>query len=267
MPVQMFRRFQVTLTSLSDASALIQSIQGCCICTPARGSENQMPTQMPPPSTIPTAARSPSMATSQQVTRGESRIQSYGKAQNDIPSHPSVSASIQRTASSAIFETDSVPVLARTLSTQPPQSYHDISLVNSAYPRESQMLLPSTIQSQAFQLPLQTPNVAFQPITYDSRASSTVSDLRPATWSSPQGLPSASPAAPSSDPIVPTIVSVAKLYQLPIDELESAVADILREPGFEEFVRDLFMPLRETQICGQIGKLDKMWGLHGFIRR
>ena len=31
-------------------------------------------------------------------------------------------------------------------------------------------------------------------------------------------------------------MSVAKLYQLPVEELESAVADILREPGFEEFV-------------------------------
>jgi hypothetical protein len=67
------------------------------------------------------------------------------------------------------------------------------------------------------------------------------------------------PAAPSSDPVGWTIVSVAKLYQLPVEELESTVADILREPGFEEFVSD--------NLCVLIGKLDKIWALLGFLRR
>ena len=63
-------------------------------------------------------------------------------------------------------------------------------------------------------------------------------------------------------------MSVAKLYQLPVEELESAVADILREPGFEEFVCYSSKPWRSRiLIHAQIGKLDKIWALHGFMRR
>ena len=242
----MFRRFQVTFTSPSDASVLIQSIQGQCICTPARGNENQKPESMPPPSVVPTAARTPlvpSTTTGERMTRGESMIQSYERPLDNTMSHSHISPSIQQTPSSAVFGTDSGPVLA---STRPSQSYHNISLAKSIYPWESQMPLPSTAQSQVSQLPAQTSNRSLDPIPHSPEPSLDVSGLRPAAWSDPRAPSSTPPTAPSSDPIGPTVVSVANLYQLPAEELESAIGDILREPGFEEFVSNLSKPSRDT---------------------
>jgi hypothetical protein len=195
---------------------------------------------MPPPPVVPTAAFSP--------------LQGYGKLSENAMSHPSISPSVQQTASSTIIRTNSGPVLARA---------------PSAHPLQSQILLPSTAQTQAYQLPIQTSNVAFHTVPHGSEPSPPASALYSVPWSDPHGPSSTPPAAPSTDPIEPTIASVAKLYQLPVEELESTVASILREPGFEEFVCNLSKPWRDSQILiyGQIGKLDKMWALHGFLRR
>ena len=233
MPVQVFRRFQVTFTAPSDVPILIQTIQGSCVCTPARGNGNQNPASMPPPPIVPTTACSPLIpptATNQRVIPG------CEKSLENAVSQPSIFSSVQRAASSTIVRADSGLALAHASSTQPLQSYHNLSLVNSVYPLESQALLPSTTQTEAFQLPVQTPNVAFQSIPHGSESSPAASSLHPASWSDPHRPSSTPPGALSINPIEPTIVSVAKLYQLPVEELESAVADILREPGFEEFV-------------------------------
>ena len=266
MSLQLFRRFQVTFTSLSDATALIQTIQGYCVCTPARGNGNQQLASMPPPPVVPTTACSPRFPST--VTNQGMNL-SYEKSSEHAMSHPNVSPSAQRAASSVIVTADSELSLAHAPSAQPLQSHHNFSLVNSVYPLESQVLLPSTGQTQASQLPLQTSNVAFQVIPHDSEPSSPASSLPPAPWSDPHRLSSTSPGVPSTNPIGPTIVSVAKLYQLPIEELESAVADILREPGFEEFVRIYLNRGGHIQILmhAQVGKLDKMWALHGFMRQ
>jgi hypothetical protein len=271
MPVQIFRRFQVTFTSLSGASALIQIIQGCCICTPARGNVSQKPASMAPPPVVPTTVCSPlapSPATNQQAIQGESMIQGYVNSPETTVSHPNVPPSIQQPASGTVFGSDSGPVLARAPSAQPLRSYHNFSLVNSVYPLESQVLLPSAAETQASQLPFHTSNVTFPSTPNVSEPSPTASAPHPAGWLDSHGQSSTPPVIPPPDPMRPTLVSVAKLYQLPIEELESTVAGILREPGFEEFVRDLSQPSRNTQITTrvQIGKLDKMWGLHGFLR-
>ena len=234
MSVQVFRRFQVTFTALSDVAVLIQAIQGSCVCTPARGSGNQNPASMPPPPVVPTTACSPlipSTKTNQPVIPG------YEKSLENAMSQPSISPSVQRAASSIIVRTDSGPALAHASSAQHLQPYHNVSLINSVYPLESQALLPSTAQTEASHLPVQTPNVAFQSISHRSESSPAASSLHPTSWSDPHLPSSTPPGALSTTPIGPTIGSVAKLYQLPVEELESAVADILREPGFEEFVR------------------------------
>ena len=234
MLVQVFRRFQVTFTSLPDATVLIQAIQGYCVCTPARSTGNQQPASMPPPSVVPTTACSPlfpSTMTSQRMIPG------YENSSENSMSHPSITPSVQRAPSSIIVRTDSGLPLAHAPSAQPLQSYNNFSLVNSLYPLESQVSLPSAAQTQAsFQLPVQTSNVAFQSVPHDSEPTPPSSSLPPASLSDPHRPSSSSPGAPPTNPIGPTIVSVAKLYQLPVEELESAVADILREPGFEEFV-------------------------------
>lgn len=243
MSVQVFRRFQVTFTALSDVAALIQAIQGSCVCTPARSNGNQNPASMPPPSVVPTMACSsliPSTAANQRVIPG------YEKSLENSMSQPSIPPSIQRAASSTIVRTDSGPALAHASSVQPLQSYRKVSLVNSVYPLESQAFLPSTAQTESFQLPVRTPNVVFQSIPHGSESSPAASSLPPASWSDPHRPSSTPPGAPSTSPIGPTIVSVAKLYQLPVEELECAVADILREPGFEEFVCTSPKPWRKS---------------------
>lgn len=234
MLVQVLRRFQVTFTSLSDTTVLIQAIQGYCVCTPARGNGTQQPASMPPPSVVPTTACSPLFPS---TTTNQRMIPSYEKSLGNSMSHPSITPSVQRATSSIIVRTDSGLPLAHAPSAQPLQPYDNFSLVNSLYPLESQVLLPSAVQTQAsFQFPVQTSNVAFQPIPHDSEPTPPSSSLPPASLSDPHRPSSPSPGAPLPSPIRPTIASVAKLYQLPVEELESAVADILREPGFEEFV-------------------------------
>lgn len=226
---------------------------------------------MAPPPVVPTTVYSPlapSPAKTQQVIRGESMIQGYENSPEATVSHPNVSPSTQQPASGAVFGSDSGFVLARSPSAQPLRSYHNFSLVNPVQPLESQMLLPSTAETQASQLPFHTSNVTFQSTPISSEPSPTTSAPHPAGWLDSHGQSSTPPVIPPSDPMRPTLVSVAKLYQLPVEELEPIVAGILREPGFEEFVRDLPKPSRDTQITTrvQIGKLDKMWGLHGFLR-
>ncbi|SRR5258706_3145170 len=265
MSVQVFRRFQVTFTALSDVSVLIQAIEGYCVCTPARGNGNQNPASMPPPPVVPTTTCSPlipSTAANLRVITG------YENSSENATSHPSILPPVQRAASSTIVRTDSRPALAHAPSAQPLHSYNNFSLVNSVYPLESQVLLPSTAQTEAFQLPVQTSNVAFQSIPHNSRSSPPASSLHPASSSDPHRPSSTPPGALLTNPIGPTIVSVAKLYQLPVEELESAVADILREPGFEEFVcHSPKTGENRILIRVQIGKLDKTWALHGFMRR
>jgi len=261
MSVQVSRRFQVTFASLSDATVLVQTIQGYCVCTPVCGNGNQQPASMPPPPVVPTIL--PSTVTDQGMIPG------YEISSENSMSHPSITPSIQRTASSLIVQTDPGTSLAHTPSAQPLQSYQNVPMVHYVYPLESQMLLPSTGQTQISQLPVQTSNVAFRAMPHECESSLPSSSLPLASWSDPQRPASTSPEAASANSLGPIIVSVAKLYQLPVDELESAVADILREPGFEEFVCILPKPWRSSQILiqAQFGKLDEMWALHGFMRR
>jgi len=256
MSIQVFRRFQVTFTSLSDATVLIQTIRGYCVCTPACGNGSQQPASMPPP-IVPTTL--PSTVTNQGTIPGYEI-----SSENSMP-HPSITPSVQRTASSIIVRTNPEPSLAHAPSAQPLQSYRNFPLVNCVYPLEPQTLLPSTGQTQ---LPVQTSNVAFRARPHDYGPSPPSFALPSTSWSDPHRPASTSPGAPSTKSLGPIIVSVARLYQLPVEELESAVADILREPGFEEFVYILSKPWRGSQILihAQIGKLDKMWALHGFLR-
>ena len=126
----MFRRFQVKFTSPSDASVLIQSIQGHCICTPARGNENEKPASMPPPSVVPTSACTPlipSTTTSQRMTRGEPMIPSHERSLDNTMSHSHIYLSIQQTVSSAVFGADSGPVHIKRFLLPP----HSFSHVNS----------------------------------------------------------------------------------------------------------------------------------------
>lgn len=268
MPVQIFRRFQVTFGSPSDATVLIEAIRGYCICTPARGNESQKPPSMLPPPVVPstTSSRVPSTAANHHVTPEESAVQSYEKTLENPLSHPSISPSIQQATPSATVGTNLGAIPTHARAAQPLQSYSNSALVTSVYPLESQTLLSSTGQTQASQFSVQMSNVALQ---RSSESSPIASVLHPPTWSDPPGASSTPPAVPSSNPVGPTIASVAALYQLPVEELESAVADILREPGFDEFVCNLSEPLRDTRMItqAQVGKLDKMWALHGFFKR
>ena len=200
---------------------------------------------MPPPSVVPTVYSPlvPSTATNQRAISGEPSVQGYEKSTENAMSQPVVSLSIQQTAPSAIAGTDAGTVLVHDPPARPLQLHQDFPPANSVYPLESQTLLPSIAQTQAFQLPFQTMNL--QSISHGAAPSSTASALRPATLSNAHGPSSTPPSAPSSDPIGRTIVSVAKLYQLPVEELECAVADILREPGFEEFVCNRSEPSKD----------------------
>jgi hypothetical protein len=221
---------------------------------------------MPPPPVVPTTTCSPFFPS---TSTNQGMIPGHEKFSDNAMSHSNMTPSVQRTASSIIVRTDPGPFLAHTPSAQPLQSYHSFPLASPVFPLESQVLPSSTGQTQASQLPVQTSNLALRAMPHDSEPSPPASTLPSASWSDPHRPSSTSPGAASTNPIGPAIASISRLYQLPVEELESAVADILREPGFEEFVRILSKPWRDTQVLihAQIGKLDKMWALHGFMRR